>query len=299
MGATSRNPASAVWRLPPLGARQLHEQWHVDRLAIEQDPVLRLAVVVEPFAVVRDEHHQRLVVAAELAQPLEQLAERRVGRRDLALVRRAVARELVRRGCPGRVRLVEVDEEEEGPAAHAAQPGERARHGRRPVALHLADGLRAGGRHHLVVGVEALVDARGATQHERRDGGPRRVAPRAQHGGERLVLRLELVADVVAHAVLRRQQAGEQRGVRRERERRVAVRVLEHDRVALQPFDRRRLDPLVAVGRQAVGAQGVDRHQHDRRIRGASRMTGRGATAAARRDEQREERWQRSADGSS
>ena len=53
--------------------------------------MLLLAVVEEPLAVVREQHDERVVVAAELAQPVEQGADGGVGRGDLAVVGRAVA----------------------------------------------------------------------------------------------------------------------------------------------------------------------------------------------------------------
>ena len=55
-------------RPAPLGAGQLHEQRNVQRLAIQQDPMLLLAVVEEALAVVRGQHDERVVVAPEAAQ---------------------------------------------------------------------------------------------------------------------------------------------------------------------------------------------------------------------------------------
>jgi hypothetical protein len=43
------------------GSRQLHDQRHLDGLAVEKDPVLVLAVVAEPLAVVR---HSTIVAAS-------------------------------------------------------------------------------------------------------------------------------------------------------------------------------------------------------------------------------------------
>src|SRR5207245_10998411 len=46
----------------------------------------------------------------------------------------------------------------------------------------------------------------------------------------------------------------------------LAVDVLEDDPLPGEDIDRRRAAPRVAVNRQVVGAQGVDRHEHDRRV---------------------------------
>ena len=89
--------------------------------------MLLLAVVEQALAVVGGQHDQRVVVAAELAQSVEQPADRGVGGGDLAVVGRAVARALGLGRRPGRVRLVEVDEEEEaaGPATPRATSSAR------------------------------------------------------------------------------------------------------------------------------------------------------------------------------
>ena len=170
--------------------------------------MLLLAVVEEPLAVVGGEHDERVVVAAELAEPVEQLAERRVGRGDLALVGRAVARALGRGRRPGRVRLVEVDEQEERLAARAAQPVERPRHRLPAVALHLADRLGARGRRAPRRRSRSRRRARSRAAARRRRPRPRsRSRARAGASASVSCFGVELVADVVAHAVLRRQQA--------------------------------------------------------------------------------------------
>ena len=67
--------------------------------------------------------------------------------------------------------------------------------------------------------------------------------------------------DVVADAGLERQPAGQERGVRRQRLRRVRVRSLEHNAVRRERVDGRRLHALVAVRRQMIRAQRVDRDE--------------------------------------
>ena len=49
-------------------ARELDEKRHLQRLAVQEHPVLGLAVVAEPFAVVGEEDDERLVVEAALLQ---------------------------------------------------------------------------------------------------------------------------------------------------------------------------------------------------------------------------------------
>ena len=55
-------------------------------------------------------------------------------------------------------------------------------------------------------------------------------------------------------------------GVRRQRLRRVGVGALEDDAVGRERIDRRRLHLLVAVRRQVIGPQRVDRDEDDRSV---------------------------------
>ena len=70
----------------PRAAGQLHQQRHLDRLAVEEDAVLVLAVLAQPLAVVGEQDDQRAVVDPELSQLGDQVADHRVGGGDLAVV---------------------------------------------------------------------------------------------------------------------------------------------------------------------------------------------------------------------
>ncbi len=65
---------------------QLDEQRDVERLAVEEDAVLLLAVLAQPLAVIREQDHDRAVVEAAAPQLPDEVAHDRVGRRDLAVV---------------------------------------------------------------------------------------------------------------------------------------------------------------------------------------------------------------------
>ena len=87
MGKTSTICAGAATRdaaRRPL--RQLEDQRHLERLAVEEDAVLLLAVVAQPLAVVGEEDDDRPVVDPLLLQLGEQVADDRVGGGDLAVV---------------------------------------------------------------------------------------------------------------------------------------------------------------------------------------------------------------------
>ena len=103
-GAATRRPCLCV-------AGQLHDERHVHRLVVEKQPVLLLAVIAEPFAVIRQQHDRRPIVEPDARRRIEQTADDLVGVSDLAVVRR-VHRE-PRRRCVGLVRLVEMEEQEE------------------------------------------------------------------------------------------------------------------------------------------------------------------------------------------
>ncbi len=113
----------------PGAARELDEQRHLERLSIEEDAVGVVAVVAEPFAVIRHQDDESVVVVPQFAQTVEQAAHEVVGVGDLGIVAVAVAgRERRWSGVRG-VRLVDVEEEEEPPVLAGAEPGRGARAG--------------------------------------------------------------------------------------------------------------------------------------------------------------------------
>src|SRR5687767_8958491 len=80
---------------------ELDEQRNLNRLAIEKDAVLILAVIAEPLAMVGEDHDQRIVVHLRLLEMLHEGADDRVDGLDLRVVR----------GLVRRVRLEEMKEE--------------------------------------------------------------------------------------------------------------------------------------------------------------------------------------------
>ena len=115
VGARSISAAGAVTVVAGARApRQLHEQRDLQGLAIQQDPVLVLAVIPQPLAVIGEEDDDRAVVdAASVFRSAMKLADDRVGgaRSRRRTDRRSGSERLRRR--VRRVRLVEVEEEEE------------------------------------------------------------------------------------------------------------------------------------------------------------------------------------------
>jgi len=94
--------------------RQLDDERHLDRLAIEEDAVLLLPVVAEPFAVVGEEDDERPVVDPQLLQLVEKRADDAVRGRHLRVVAVGILRPVRLRRLVGRVGLVRVEKREEG-----------------------------------------------------------------------------------------------------------------------------------------------------------------------------------------
>jgi hypothetical protein len=278
---------------PLAGARAAGEfghERHLDRLAVEQQAVLVLAVVAQPLAVVGEQDDQSPVVDSAPVELGEKPADEIVGSGDLAVVGVGVARLHHRRRAVRSVRLVEVQEEEERPLSDPIEKTQRR-----------VDGLAAGpfggavdpgsarargsGSCRCIVEVEAGGDPGALRQNLRRDGCASGVAQVAQALlQERGARRVDGETDVVAHAVRRRQEPGEERGVRRQCERGLGEGALEQQPIANQPVDRRRREVAAPrPRRQAVGPQGVDRDQHDGGTRGQLRRLGvRGRAAGGR-----------------
>ncbi len=252
--------------------------------------MLLLAVVVQALAVVRGDGDDGTVVEAARAQPVQKPAHELVRVRHVAVVRRSRSA-IALGGRVGRVGLVKMQEREEAPALPGLDETREGLHRGRAIPLEVAHRLGAGGGlERVVVGVEALGDAGGGAQHIRRDRPARAQARRFEAGGERLVLGGQAEAEVVPHAVARGQESGEQRGVGGQRHRAVGIDVLEHDPLASKPVQAGRASFAVAVERQVIGAQRVDRNQYDRGVSigrdSAGRATGRGEEAE--RDRRRE-----------
>ena len=275
----------------------LDDERHVDSLVVHEQPVLLLAVVAEPFSVIRQQDDRRPVVQLMRLQVLDQASDDFVGVRDLSVVGRVFRKTFRRR--VRLVRLVEMEEEKRARGAGGCEPllGDRFR--RAAVALHLTDArVERRLRHLAVEEVESLADSRLLAQHEGRDDGRRRVPAVAEHLRQHPFARLDGEADVVAHAGLERQAPREQRGVGRQRLRRVRVGALEHDAVCGKRVDGGRLHLRVAVGRQMIGAQRVDRDEDDRSARRRRRArVAPSADGSQRGPERRQNQNERVAEG--
>ena len=224
VGAMSTSPTAPVIRRPPLrAAGQADDRRHLQRFAVEEQAVLGFAVIAEPFAMIGDDRDDRAVEDAARWRPSEKAPDELVGVRDLAVVgrsHRVRGRRRVRR-----VRLVEVQEHEQRARSRARRATPPAPRPFRAVALRVGQRLPAPRDRQRIVeesnprrcrsGAAARTPRpRRRSRSRRPSAATRACAPLVGDG----------VADVVANAVMRRQPAGEQRRVRRQRERHVRCR---------------------------------------------------------------------------
>ena len=272
----------------PRAARELDEERNPELLAVEKDPVLVLAVVAEPFAVIGEEDDDRPVVDPFRLQESEKASEDRVRGRDLSVV--GAARVAALEGLGGivrRVRLVEMEEREQRLVRRLrADPRLEDLRRDRSAPLDAAQGLCRGAHLDVVaVLVEALRDSGRVVEDEGGDGAPRRITALPEEARERVRAGREAVADVVPHPVLIRKQAREERRVRRQSQGNRRQGVLEDHGVLLQGVEARRLDVAIPVCGQVVGAEGVDRHEDH----GSARVNGARPRATARAEERDEQ----------
>ena len=160
-----------------------------------------------------------------------------------------------------------MQEQEQALRALLIQPafGDRFRLG--AVALPRSERqLRRVRRHLVVEEIESLVDAGFLAEHVRRHDAAGRVAALAQHLRQEPLAAFHGEPDVVADAGLERQPSRQERGVRRQRLRRMGIGPLEDDAVGRERVDRRRLHVAVAVDGQVVGSQRVDGDEDDRAV---------------------------------
>ena len=164
--------------------------------------------------------------------------------RDLPVVGERVAALVGLDRLVGRVRLVDVEEEEEGAILHALEPRAGERRGLVAPALDAPRGVCARRRDDpILVEIEPAGEAARPAHHPGGDRGAGGVAALLEEPRQRRMgLRVEPVAEVVADAVLERQQAGQDRDVGRQGQRDVGVGVLEQDRVLAEPVQLRGCD---------------------------------------------------------
>ena len=246
----------------PLAARQLDDQGYLEHLPVDEDQVIHLAVIHQALAVVGEQNDHRVPVEAQFLEPPNQLADHRVGGGDLAVVGIAVAFGERRRRRVGGVRLVEVEEQEERRSRDLAKPARGRGQGLPSWPLQLAEPTAGLEPDAVVVNIEPTPDSGLAAQYVGRNEAAGRVPVPAERFRQRRRRRVQAVAGVVPQAVLGRQQAGEQAGVRRQGHVDVCVGALEQHTLACEAVDGGCFDPVVAVGRQPVRAQGVDRDEH-------------------------------------
>ena len=120
MGTRSTVPTRDFVDQPGGDARTREEEGNAERGLVDQHRVGHLAVLAQRLAVVGQHRHHRVALVARRLDRVEHAADLLVGEGDLAVVGPARERALVGLGgIVGRVRVVEVQPGEEGPARPA------------------------------------------------------------------------------------------------------------------------------------------------------------------------------------
>jgi hypothetical protein len=226
------------------------------------------AVLVQALAVVAGDDEQQPLRAPPLLDARNQATQLGVDERDLADI--GAARECAREPrwrLVHRMGVVEVDPEEEA-RRRLAHPRQRGVHDAVGAALRIAHDAGAALAHFVVVHVEAAAQPEPLGQDDGPDKGRRGVTCRAHPLGEGRERFVQPVDRVVAYAVVRwveRRHQGDVSGERERRRRdgRSEANALRADGVQLRG---------VAIGRSVaahvIGAQRVDRDEHDPLRRG-------------------------------
>ena len=241
--------------------RRPDDEGHMGGRLVDEEPVRGLAVIVEALAVIAHHRDDRPVEQA-LRAPESSItrAELRIGERDLALVQPAGIPSPVRLGRIVRaVRVVEVQPREEALSFDFLEPRQRPIDDLVGRTLHGAREAADLPRVEIVdVGGETVVDAPLVIEHVHCDDGAR-VEPRIlQDGRERRLFRRQEEAPVVTHAVLGGESPGEDAAVRRQRQRRHGLGLIEQHTFSGEPVEGGRGCVSGAVGTEMIGARGVE-----------------------------------------
>ena len=242
------------------------DQRHVERGAVQEDAVSRLAVLAQRLAVVGEVGDQGVAAQAPRVERLEQPLDLRVGVHHLAGVGRGCPAVILVRRRVGLVRIEEVDPEVEGASAASrlAEPGEGVVHdlSRRPLEVGEVAALEPRVVEGIVVGLVALGEAPSRVNDVGADESRGPVAVLAEPLRERRRAGAQHEAAVVANRVVGGEKAREEGRVGGQRQGNLRDRVLEQHPLSRQARGRRRLERR-AVGGQVVAPQRVDGdHDH-------------------------------------
>ncbi len=265
------------------------DQRNVERGAVQEDPMGRLAVLAERLAVVGRVHHCGVASKVERVQPFQQPQNLGVGVHDLARVGAGGALAVLGGRTVRLVRIVQMDPQVERTlaAVRLPEPRQRGVHRRARGAL---DGcqipvLDSRVVERVVVGLMPLADAPARMEDIGRDEPRGVIAVREKTLREGRGVFSEHEAAVVAYGVVGRIEAGEEGTVRGQRQRDLGHRTLEQHPLACESRGRNRLE-RPAVGSNVVTSQGVDRdndHVGVRETRPADRPVLRHPNAAGQR----------------
>jgi hypothetical protein len=224
--------------------RGRQHEGHVERVVVHEVPVARLAVAAERLAVVAHHHDHGAVLEAVRFQPGQASPHLLVGEGDLSVVEPAQAASAESRAerlgrLVGRVRVVQMDPREEWAPLVGVEPRERRVHDlvARPLHGPEIQVLVLPEVEAVVVHVEPLVESPAAVEHERGDPRRRRVAALAERFGDGRLGRAQRGIPVDAHPVEGGVGAGQDRGVRGQRQRRRRRRLREEHAAPRQRVD--------------------------------------------------------------
>ena len=245
------------------------DEGNAGRCLVDEEAVAGLPVFAEALAMVADRDDDRVSGPVVVIEPLEEAADLGVHVGDLAEVGTVpVALGPRLRRFVWRVRVVVVDPGEEARIGGLVEPRQRG------VGYLAGRPLDLVERHaHGVVDVEVVevvVEALGdpplRVEHERRHEAAGAQPLVAQDLGQDDVLVVEVEAAVVPNPVRGRILPGEDRRVRRQRQRRHRLRLLEQHPLSRQPIQMRRLDIPEPIGPDPVRPRRVQRDQQHAQI---------------------------------
>ena len=107
--------------------RRVHDERHAHRALVDEEAVLRFAVLVETLTVIADHHDDGAVEQTARLERLHDAPDLRVGERNLTLIRLIRIAPAVRlRRLVRRVRVIEVNPREERRRVVLLNPRQRA-----------------------------------------------------------------------------------------------------------------------------------------------------------------------------
>ena len=244
--------------------RQPDDQRHMHGGVVDEKAVRPFAVLSQTFAMVAAEHDDRVPIDSFLFQEAEKPPDLFIGKRDFSIVGLCRILATIRLGRTIRkMRIVEMHPKKKLLLRILRQPVQRHIGHHIARTLHLVEirFVQTAEIEVVIIKIKSLIQSKARVQNRGGNHRPRLVPGLLEHRGQRGLQGTEFVAAEIVHAAQHRVGSRQHGRVRRQGHGNDREGTLKARSIRSQAVDVRRLDLLVSVAADMIGAQRVNRDQ--------------------------------------